>query len=1770
MPERTTYHTSIYYSFSSDNALYCVSMLSLKAAHHPGLTLSSAGQSLVLTGGSDGVVSLFSNKALVSNSRCCPSIWSRRCHDGAVTAVCLSEGHALGFSCGRDGKVILHEHLSLNTIVSSTNVGETADNSPSLSEMTTDLNQNFVQPTSRVICRVTGECRCLWFDGPRHRLFIGGDSLRCLLMDQKPFQIITIPLVVPHPIVAVSCNETGDLLAMASAVSDGPGEGGAVGVVSVQPKFLQQRQIEQQQQQQQSLAMESQSSQSMGGAHGVLEAGNSINDPNFLSMHRSVRFRLPSTICHSVIRGELTALKMCWITVPGKNSSRSKNMNGENEESQIDIESQGERISPTLSTETSLLQSPQLLLIPGKSNVQVYRFQPASNAPYVAHRMDLVGSVHGASHLEEMLSDPCYYFSVSAYRLSARRFMCVMSTTGGVTAVKLDTTKLSTVVTTSQGYTNLSNMVEASADASQKVIMVSSVDVCPQTGNVVVGLSDGNISFLKHFAPKEGKEVAPPLGVGHHQTVKHKRESGKEKNEENEEENNSTSLKTVRRMGEVPVSTLLDEEEGPSIHPRRHHNRQNQKKEEKKNLPEMSDDSSFINDASDSESVSSTASSSRSSSSSSSSSSADEDFSEVVHDLKRANGFGSDLPNGSSRPSRWRKKDTREAMSEATRELRAHPTATSRFLDDEADEISSEEVRNELREAEEELGYGDAGGDDFEDDYEEEDRGLDDEEEDIYKNEGTLQEQPTEGRVGGYVDGAFVMRPYSFQIGATPFSTGKTTSAPLDLEVEGPDGLSQGVTETTGVVNEEAVGSCYLAYNGVGYIHQMSQSTVIHFHNVAIPAIRLREAGEVRMGTLSPVGAGFAISSSEDDDEGDIDTFKEIKRNHHTLIYYRSFASIGAQSEWRLRLPRNENVLAMAAGMQYLAVATTKFLRIFSTSGLEVAVLSKYSFIVTLLGMGSQRLYENVTKTSGSQCMDPLVVVYMDPSGDHCFEILDITTRTSISSPQSLALTPTYDKGPLHQLQWIGWSDDGPLHTVDTAGVVRMFTKSWGGSWIPVYDPACAESPAPKSAESVSHSASRYSPHTLTMQRGRTYLWVWGVSDRQLFAYRCSETVLYPLAVAGGLPVEHVPLFLPLAKHPLGDRQSATWESLLRQQIRTDELKQRSEFYTAALAKRDAVHDATLIDLFSSSLKDHQTTRAIDIAQRLELRDNIETCAKLANKAGYGQLVQRLLKNLEERMKKKIKRKCALPLEGSAVSEKEKDRILRRLLLKEKKEQDGTSGVAISNQGGNGKDKSNPNDPPSAAAFTVEMDTPPPLPFHVSAPPLPITESKSMNPGMNSSLHPDSSSHSHIAAMVDACDKKEMERTSAALSSSARPFIPHNAPEIEKATTSSFSTAVPKHISFSTDEITRTVAPPSISVQEALPSPSPLPSSIHSSTTATGTMTEHHSNENVSVGVKKRRSLLAAASLGIQTPSKVYSPKSLDSEEIPAMRDNKMVSVKSYKGATAPLTGTSSTTPITSSLSTVYHTNTNKNSVNKPHNPFQTTRVCGTPPKDLSSSSETLLEGSSSPQKRTMMRVFASHIDHPSTSANAARTANNEFARNSIVKDNLPMVGERFASDKDASHFTEVQEDSTSPKQHGTPSIGEASDTETKLIKAVTPAASNLILGASNPTVDPFITQNEESCIIDVKEQLAVGSNPLKHNIEIESFTTDSSTAIMGIDKEPISSALFDEKDQNASTPNVTCGGSALAEVLRKRYREEDEEDGKEAPLCIPRIESFA
>nr|CAJ2469039.1 unnamed protein product [Leishmania braziliensis] len=1034
-------------------------MLALRDAHARGATRVSIGGQHLLTGGADGVVSLYSTKQWPKGA----ALWSFRCHDGAVTDVILADTLELALSCGRDGCILLHESIL-----------------------------DSAELVSRVICRVTGEVRCLDMDVERRRLYIAGDSLRCLDMSQDKFQIRTIPLVVPFPLVSLAVSPCGRYIAMASA-------SGELGVVR---------------------------------PHATTSAEASTAP--------TVSFVFRSVLSPAAQKEDTAMYRMSWCgTTAGG----------------------------------------LMLMVPTFTEVRVYVLEDGqSDGSLSAPRLHAVGGLHDGDFTD--------LHGALAYRITKTQVACLLVTRDGLFIGKAHIKTLAMSRHTSERYNTLSPstpgseltmLVATGVEAQGSAAAVTDVQVNPASGDVVVGLADGRVSLLRRASPKAWNAAT------------------------------SVDSSAAANEGGTDEGAKSAAEEDDKAKVANRKLRQDRRADKKSVYagPAKGGDHGFIDDGSDDGTLSESSVDSTSTASSVSGV-VSEDFGKVVSDLQRN---GASLHgNDGERPSRWRD-DERAALAHANREAERQ-RGRSRFLDDEAEEGTPSDdgdeigdgtamrVRGQARAAYDEEGHY-SHDDDVSMAGHAEDNG------DFANTSSSRQRGSALPLSRG-----LAVQDYSFQIGATP-------------------------------AGEE--GTCYLAYNSVGYIHCSREVTTVHFHDISHPAVRVQLRDTIVMGALSPVGAAFIVVPADPTEaQGSVDEAPRLS------VFYHAFMPLGAQSEWRVVLLPGETVRCMTAGIRYVAVATSHYLRIFSLSGLELAVLSKCQRIVTMVGTSSRKLM-----SSFKADFDPLAIITLTGTGELQMEVIDVGARTSALPPRTVPLTELPD-GSTHQLQWLGWSEDGLLHVVDTAGVVRMFTEDWGGSWVPVYD-----------------------PRTLVDQSYA--LWVYGISENALLAYRYSrDDPSYPAAAASGLSTELVPLFLPLTR-TMSEDGLERWDKLLRQQLRCDELKRHSTFYNTSIAKYDEVHDHHLLQFFDSALKSQQTTRAMELAMLMEIHDRVVKCAQLANTNGHVKLVPKLLALYDMRMATKQRRKCALPAKETLVSERKKDELLHRLLgqgLPQDTKAKATSGAA--------------------------------------------------------------------------------------------------------------------------------------------------------------------------------------------------------------------------------------------------------------------------------------------------------------------------------------------------------------------------------------------------------------------------------------------------------------------------------------------------------------
>jgi hypothetical protein len=194
-------------------------------------------------------------------------------------------------------------------------------------------------------------------------------------------------------------------------------------------------------------------------------------------------------------------------------------------------------------------------------------------------------------------------------------------------------------------------------------------------------------------------------------------------------------------------------------------------------------------------------------------------------------------------------------------------------------------------------------------------------------------------------------------------------------------------------------------------------------------------------------GACFA-NQPEDPSAGqatDMPVGEQNTRNGST-IYYHAFPGQshmnGANETFSVTLAMGEIAECVAVGTGWVAVATSKmYLRVFSSTGLQIYVAWLRGMAVCTVGLGSQ-----------------LAVIFNDgcslPDGTPSLAVEYLTITHQGIKQEAVLKVPVTPGGS--QLEWASFSDDGLLCVMDTEGILSALLRIAGWQWVPVLDVSAA------------------------------------------------------------------------------------------------------------------------------------------------------------------------------------------------------------------------------------------------------------------------------------------------------------------------------------------------------------------------------------------------------------------------------------------------------------------------------------------------------------------------------------------------------------------------------------------------------------------------------------------------------------------------------------------------------------------------------------------
>ncbi|CAG9465636.1 unnamed protein product [Pedinophyceae sp. YPF-701] len=359
----------------------------------------------------------------------------------------------------------------------------------------------------------------------------------------------------------------------------------------------------------------------------------------------------------------------------------------------------------------------------------------------------------------------------------------------------------------------------------------------------------------------------------------------------------------------------------------------------------------------------------------------------------------------------------------------------------------------------------------------------------------------------------------------------------------------------------------FLAFNLLGTVSTLQEDTYatvsVEFHDAI--AFRTKPAPFTdyygfHVADLAEHGSVFAARAKGDEQPA--------------AVQYRPLDPWAPSADWTLHLPQGEEPVCVAAGGDFVAVATTaRTLRVLSLGGLETATLSLPGEVVALAAQG-----------------DLLTAVFHGaPAGPDATQHLESRTfdvaRAEQVSAGPLALT----KGA--KLTWLGYSEAGVLCTYDTAGVLRARSAEWGESYVPILDTRALR------------------------KTEKEHFFICGVTSENAVAVICKSASPEDLPRVYPPPVQQMlDLQVPLMAQP--GLQAATDQRRAFAAVACGIAKAQAacgaDAALVALQQLQTAQDRALLVLVKEALQGNRAALAFDIAARLSSTVAVEGAIKLA------------------------------------------------------------------------------------------------------------------------------------------------------------------------------------------------------------------------------------------------------------------------------------------------------------------------------------------------------------------------------------------------------------------------------------------------------------------------------------------------------------------------------------------------------------------------------
>lgn len=375
------------------------------------------------------------------------------------------------------------------------------------------------------------------------------------------------------------------------------------------------------------------------------------------------------------------------------------------------------------------------------------------------------------------------------------------------------------------------------------------------------------------------------------------------------------------------------------------------------------------------------------------------------------------------------------------------------------------------------------------------------------------------------------------------------------------------------------------------------------------------------MGALGYHGAAFATAADEPPKDEFRDPLLDLEhpnplRNHKgSTLFYHAFSGShhleGVNENFNVVLSEGEEVQALAVGDGFVAAATSRrWLRIYSSTGLEVAVMSLPGPVVSMVALN-----------------ETLAVIFhagvpFDGSFNMALHLFRVDWRQGCSLQQVLRSIPV----PLSRkatLEWVGFDvDNSAVVALDSHGIMSSLMHSAGFQWTPVFNIMHVR-------KTIDH---RYWP--IMVRNGKlVYVLLNGESKPAIYPQPVVSTKALRIAIATNKDGTD---FNEAAKEKM--------HGLLWEKMKTDHLsheisevmgkpERMEELQTleASLEAQQLASDKLVLAAFQEACSTQQIALALSLGLRLKTTKSLMAGIKVANHFGRAQVAEALDGMLQHR-----------------------------------------------------------------------------------------------------------------------------------------------------------------------------------------------------------------------------------------------------------------------------------------------------------------------------------------------------------------------------------------------------------------------------------------------------------------------------------------------------------------------------------------------------------